>query len=201
MEHITRPPLLTRIVNSIFTSNTYLIQQEKNAYIIDIGDVAPLFSSGLTCKGLFITHAHFDHIYGIEAFHSKYPQCPIYASISGKQYLANEKMNMSRYHGSPINFIGDIETLQEGDIVTLFPELLLYTYETPGHNPSCLTYKVGDYLFTGDAFIPGLKVNTILPRANNEEAEMSFQRIGQMISNETLICAGHGDIVEGKSLI
>lgn len=50
-------------------------------------------------------------------------------------------------------------------------------YHTPGHNPSCLTFEVGDYLFTGDAYILGIKVVTIFKGGDKKIAAESVERI------------------------
>jgi len=50
-------------------------------------------------------------------------------------------------------------------------------FETPGHNPSCLTFRIGDALFTGDAFIPGIPTVTRLPGGNRRQAKESVSRI------------------------
>ena len=63
-------------------------------------------------------------------------------------------------------------------------------HETPGHHPSCLTFEIGDYLFTGDAYIPGEKVVTILPGADKTLAAESLERIKRMAEGK-VVCPGH----------
>ena len=79
---------------------------------------------------------------------------------------------------------------REGDEKELFPNVKARVYETPGHHPSCLTFEVEDYLFTGDAYIPGVKVVTNLPGGNKEKAKASKERIEVLMSSHQL-CAGH----------
>ena len=61
-----------RIINSVFTSNTYILTSEgQSAFLIDIGDVQPvkelLDNDGKVVKAVFLTHTHYDHIYFISA--------------------------------------------------------------------------------------------------------------------------------------
>lgn len=55
-----------------FTSNTYLIKHksfDENVYLIDIRnsqDVLNALTPKQTVKGIFLTHAHYDHILGID---------------------------------------------------------------------------------------------------------------------------------------
>ena len=105
--------------------------------------------------------------------------------------LGNERVNMSRYHEMPINYRGDnVRVVSEGNRIPLFEEMEAICYETPGHNPSCLTFEIGDYLFTGDAFIPGVAVVTNLPKGDKALAEQSLKRI-QLLASDKTVCPGH----------
>ena len=96
-----------RIINSVFTSNTYILTSEgKSAFLMDIGDVQPvkelLDNDGKVVKAVFLTHTHYDHIYGIRELIKAYPDCIIYTSSFGKEALGSDKLNFSRYHNDPI---------------------------------------------------------------------------------------------------
>ena len=163
---------------------------------MDIGDIDPVLSyideRHLFVAGVFLTHAHFDHIYGLEALVEQFPECRVYVCEYAKQALASEKMNMSRYHGTPIIFARqNVFVVKEGDSLSLFdgePEMMFY--ETPGHNPGCLTMTIGCNIFTGDAFIPGIGVNVKLPGSNKDQAYVSVARIMKLAEGK-IIFPGH----------
>lgn len=186
------------ITNSIFTSKTYILskQGEDKACLVDIGDIEPVLSyleeRHLYVEGVCLTHAHFDHIYGLEALVGRFPRCIIYCTEYAKLGLASEKLNMSRYHGTPINFSSDsIQVVHEGDCLTLFEgEPSMRFYETPGHNQGCLTMVMGNRIFTGDAYIPGVGVNTRLPLGNKELAKQSLERILRLAEGKEVL-SGH----------
>lgn len=185
------------IVNSVFTSRTYIVSSEKTqqCVIVDVGDVEPLMeylnNNQLKVMSLLLTHVHFDHIYGLPELMKVYPELPIYTNSFGVEALGNERVNMSRYHEMPINYRGDnVRVVSEGDRIPLFEEMEAICYETPGHNPSCLTFEIGDYLFTGDAYIPGVEVVTSLPNADKRLAVESKKRIIEMAKGKT-IYPGH----------
>lgn len=189
---------IKEIVNSIFTSKTYILYKEGrgSAWLVDIGDVEPVFAflkeKGLTVAGVMITHGHFDHIYGLPSLVERFPACKVYTSEYGKESLASDKLNMSRYHESPMRYEGDnVVVVHEGDEVRLFvDEPSMVFYGTPGHNPGCLTMVIGDLIFTGDAYIPGVKVNTQLPHADKELARQSLERILKMAEGKQIL-SGH----------
>ena len=108
----------------------------------------------------------------------------------------NIRLNVSRsrYHGDPLIIkCENVEVLSEGDRIELFDAISLDVFETPGHNKSCLTFKVGNSIFTGDAYIPGIKVVTTLPNANKMDAEASKERIAAMVQGLDLY-PGHGNV-------
>lgn len=186
------------ITNTIFTSKTYILskQGEDKAWLVDIGDIEPVLfyldERHLYVEGVFLTHAHFDHIYGLETLVERFPECKVYVCEYAKQALASEKLNMSKYHGTPISFTSDnVVVVKEGVMMPLFagePEMEFY--ETPGHNPGCLTMVLGDRIFTGDAYIPGVGANTRLPRANKEQAKESLERILKLAEGKEIF-SGH----------
>lgn len=185
-----------QIVNSVFTSNTFVLMDKRNnAYLVDIGDFDPILQLGVKeIKGVFLTHAHYDHIYGLRELLERFPNCPIYTSEWGVEALASDKLNFSRYHGDPLIIkCENVKVLSERDRIELFDSITLDVFETPGHNRSCLTFKVGNSIFTGDAYIPGIKVVTTLPNANKMDAEASKERIAAMAQGLDLY-PGHGDV-------
>ena len=101
---------IVRIVNSVFESNTYLAISRNCdlCFLIDCGDPAPIIENinnrGLPLKGIFITHSHFDHIYGLDSIIDEYPETPIYISALGKEGLYSDKLNLSRYSLCPYVF-------------------------------------------------------------------------------------------------
>ena len=186
------------ITNSIFTSKTYILYKEgiEKAWLVDIGDIEPVIEllnqHNLSVEGVFLTHGHFDHIYGLNSLVEAFPNCKVYATEYTKQAIASDKLNMSRYHETPFAYQGDnIVVVRDGESMCLFDdESPMQFYETHGHNPGCLTMVLGNLIFTGDAYIPGVKVNTILPHANKELAKQSLDKILKLAEGK-IIFSGH----------
>ena len=183
------------IVNSIFNSITWILSDSDSDYVwlVDCGDVVPVLEliGEREVVGVLLTHAHFDHIYGLPELLKQFPNCKIYTNESGRETLANAKKNMSFYHEMPLTVEESCSKIcEEGDIIDLFPNIKANVYATPGHHPSCLTFMVRDYLFTGDAYIPGVKVVTNLPRGNKQQAKDSIIKINGLSVNKTIM-SGH----------
>ena len=184
-----------KIRNSFYDSITWLLSDEGSSrvWLVDCGDVSPIIDKveGKIIAGVLLTHAHYDHIYGLPKLLELFPECKVYTNSFGKEALASAKKNLSRYHGDPVEINESfVSVIKEGCVVELFPNVVVSVLETPGHNPSCLCFRVGDYFFTGDAYIPGIKVVTNLPDGDKQQAKESLERIQSLIQNKT-VCAGH----------
>lgn len=189
---------VSHIVNSVFTSRTYILSKkgETACWIVDCGDVEPLLErlaalGGIPVKGVLLTHAHFDHIYGLPRLAELFPDVRVYTNEAGLKALQDPRLNMSKYHDDPIVFAPDrVAVCDEGDRVELFDGVAADVFATPGHHPSCLTFDVGGYLFTGDAYIPGVAVVTTLPGADKALAAASRERILALAAGRA-VCPGH----------
>jgi glyoxylase-like metal-dependent hydrolase (beta-lactamase superfamily II) len=125
--------------------------------LVDVGDFEKVLyqlPKKAKIQGVFLTHTHFDHIYGINEMNKVFPNCRVFVSKYGEEALFSAKKNFSYYYESPIIYGGqNIQVLCEGDSVELYPSVNMKVYETPGHCPSCLSYEVDNNFFSGDSFI------------------------------------------------
>lgn len=183
------------IVNSIFDSMTWLLSDSENdkVWLVDCGDINRILEKAgrREISGVLLTHVHFDHIYGLPELLDCYPRCMLYTNKSGKETLANSKLNLSFYHEHPIEVdSSQVQVCGEGDEIVLIRGFKAKVFETPGHHPSCITYLLDNYLFTGDSYIPGVKVVSNLPGADKKMAIESLERIVALAQKRT-ICPGH----------
>ena len=117
----------------------------------------------------------------------------IYISADGATGLFDDKKNFSLYHEAPLKFVGgDICVVQDGDRIEIFDGIFVECFYTSGHDTSCMTFRCGDYLFTGDSYIPNEKPVTNLKGGNKEDYHKSLERIKYLINQKTILCPGHG---------
>lgn len=193
-----------KIIGRTLCSNIYVLSCKGNTscFLVDIGDYALVRNQLLEfseVKGVLLTHAHFDHIAGINDLLSEYPDLVVYTNEIGKEMLFSEKLNLSKYHEQPILYNGDkIHLIRDGEIIQLFEDEKITAMFTPGHNDSCITYYDKRHIFTGDSYIEGSPVVTKLPGGKKALAERSIQKILELC-NERLVCAGH-DVERWRSI-
>lgn len=191
--------IVEQISAEIYTSNIYKITIDKDVWFVDIGNAKPVIKSlseSETVRGVFITHSHYDHIHGINDLWSLFPDCKFFASKYAKDGLYSDKLNLSFYHEKPVVFLGDnVEIIEDNDDVNLDTVYIMKCVYTPGHNLGSMCFKIDNYLFTGDSFIPGIPVVTKLKSGDKQQSEKSLKLINSLIDSDTIVCPGHGEIL------
>ena len=187
--------VVTSAVGQEMGSMVYALSDgiSSDYYLIDIGDFEAamnLLPKEANVRGVFFTHGHHDHIFGLHKLKEAFPDCVVYASEECARMLASAKLNLSMYLGMPMEYAGEVSILNEGDHLPLFDDIVLMVMATPGHNPSCLCFEVENYLFTGDSYIPGVKVVTNLPGGSKKQAQESVVKILELGEGK-VICPGH----------
>lgn len=188
---------IDHIVNSIFNSITYILPvgNERDCWLVDCGDVEKIIAQGWNIRGVLLTHAHTDHIYGINRLLGTFPNALIYTNAEGAKGLQNPKWNFSHYHDDVEDFIisspQNVRVIEEEGMLQIDDDLTAEVLFTPGHDPSCLSFIIGNNLFTGDAYIPGVKIVTTFPRSNKQQAVESEQRLKDLETSGLKFMPGH----------
>lgn len=189
--------------NSVFGSNTYVVDDGRDCFIVDLGDFEPVAAyiaeKRLNVKAMLLTHTHYDHIYGIRRYMEAYPDAAVCTSEFGKEALTKPAWNFSRYHNDPIEITSDrIKTLCDGETIRPLDKVAITTIATPGHDMSSLTYRVTredtpdekPLLFTGDSYIPGVAVVATFPKSDKQLAAYWYDRLRDM-EQSVIIMPGH----------
>ena len=190
-----------QIVNDYQHSCTYILYEEDCEYVwlVDCGSAIDIVEDWLQInnkqlKGVFLTHSHDDHTFGLRRLLRLMPDIPIYLSAKeGIKCVQDIRLNLTKYTSEPYQvFSNHFVELKDGDKVKLFPNVKLIAIQADGHSPDSIIYKVGKWLFTGDAYIPPLAVVTKLPGADKLRAAESLGMIKELVEREKLIIqAGH----------
>ena len=97
------------------------------------------------------------------------------------------------FHHLPENVV----VVGEGERIELFEGVFADVYYTPGHDESCLCYEIGEDMFTGDAYIPGVKTVTTFPHSSKKKALESDLRISSLVRGMK-VWPGHTVLVDRK---
>lgn len=193
---------IERIVNSPIASNSYIVYTTKSnsCIIIDPGasDSHDLINflnvNELIPEYIFLTHEHFDHIWGVKKLKELF-NITLICSENCATKITNRKKNMSIFYdqeGFEVN--SPDNTIERLNFHLLWNELTIKFINTPGHTEASLCIQIGHYLFTGDTLIKDSKTVTKLPGGNKDKLFHSIQNLNHLFKDENVIVyPGHGD--------
>lgn len=196
---------VARFINSRFSSNTFILSHPKydGVWVVDPGDTEPVFEwmkthQKTSVSGILLTHAHFDHIYGLNEIVSLYPSCVVYiANEYSLNALHNPKINGSKYtEEGPIMIAENVKVEYYKDSMQLWDGVEMKTINTPGHSDDSQCLLVDDMLFTGDTLIKDVRTVTKLRGGSVKKLEESVKMLEALKGNHTQVLPGHGDEFE-----
>lgn len=179
-------------------SITYILYSDdaECCILIDCGEYqtleSVLSSIGKRVAAVLLTHGHSDHIYGLRELIKVYPNVEIATLECGHEEIKDSRKNLSYYHGYAFTIDYYCKRVLYDKEVLHFDGLdEIEVIAVPGHDKSCLAYKVGMNLFTGDAYIPGLNVFTKFPGGNRQQANASREMLMKLEKDGYIIYCGH----------
>ena len=180
-------------------NNTYFLHREGeyDCIIIDPARdgemlVTKLREKGLTIKAIFLTHAHFDHIVGVEGV-KKLSDAPISGSaIDAEAYLDPELNLSTEYVHNGISVKLDHE-VSDGDEIVI-GNMKCKVLITPGHTPgsTCFYFEDDHLLFSGDTLFFENIGRTDFPNGSMSDEVRSVERLLKL-PPETKVYPGHND--------
>ena len=171
-------------------TNCYLLwdEQTMEAAVIDPGASGQkiadrLEQNGLMLRMILLTHAHFDHIGGLQQLH-ELTGAPVWVS----KIDSTDPAEMT--HGRLIF----TNTYEDGDELTL-GHIKIHVIATPGHTPGGVCLLAGDWLFSGDTLFCGAFGRTDFPGGSMNEMVKSLKRLDTLPA-DTLVFPGHMQFTE-----
>lgn len=137
-------------------------------------------------KGIFLTHAHPDHI-GTAAYFQNKTKCKIYASAGERRWIENIDL---QFQERPIpNFYqlaGESSVVDcvvaDGDCIDLEEDFTVQVLGTPGHSADEISYIIGGFAFIGDT----VPVKGDIPiYVNKEDTLESLRRLEELSAVHT----------------
>lgn len=107
---------------------------------------------GLRVEWILDTHAHADHLSGARELKRLWPQARWAMSRAMFEVFENFRKVFKWPASVQLEDLGADRWLGDGEELTA-GSLRLEAIATPGHTPACMTYRLGENLFTGDALM------------------------------------------------
>lgn len=191
------------VVDSVFEENAYIVSEQPGGacWIIDpsfppqperIAGV--IREQGLTPTAILITHAHGDHIVGIDDIYPRYKNLDLAISAVEADFLVDARKNLSAAFGMDVTIqAAPTRLLKPGDTLTL-ASTECRVLDVSGHSPGGLAFYFpdGGVVFTGDALFSGSIGRTDLPGASEARLLNNIRDHLLSLPDEVIVYPGHG---------
>ena len=180
-------------------TNCYLVinEETKDTVMVDPGAYPAKLKNavkeqGLKLKAVLLTHAHFDHIMGIEDFLKAF-DVPVYVGREEQPLLADDRLNASSMYGYHCTYTG-AKALEDGQTVEC-AGTEIHVIHTPGHTVGgcCYYLPEEEALFCGDTLFCGSIGRTDLPTGSSRDLAHSIREKLMILPDETKLYPGHMD--------
>lgn len=154
---------------------------------------------GLNVTYILDTHAHADHLSGMEVLREAYgAPTAIGKDITIVQDTFAQAYNLKDFPADGRQWdtlLSDGATLSAGSVE-------VKALHTPGHTPACMTYKIGDAVFTGDAlFMPDYGTGRCdFPAGSATDLYASITKKLYTLPDSTRVFVGHDYQPGGREL-
>ena len=189
--------MVKTFVVGVLETNCYIVIDEKTkeAIVIDPGskeEAIPKFilENNLKVKYIYLTHCHFDHIYGASWLKDKI-KAPIACLDKELDNIQNEDVTMGKLVILESVMTIPDKVFSENDKIKI-GELEFEVIYTPGHTSGSSCLYGNDMLFSGDTLFKNTHGRCDLPTGDITAIIRSIQFKLFNLSDKTVVYPGHG---------
>ncbi len=176
--------------------NCWLVVDEVtgDAVLVDPGAeadrlLAAVDAEGATLTGIWLTHAHFDHIGGIAGIVRQRP-VPVWLHPLDRDIYDNAVTSALRFGLEVEQPAAPDHELAEGDTLTLGKNSFSVMH-LPGHAPGHVGFLGDGVLLSGDCLFAGSVGRTDLPLCNPTAFQHTLKRLANL-PGSVRVLPGHG---------
>ena len=181
-------------------TNCYLIinEETKELVIVDPATcpdyvVSHVKSNGYIPKAIFLTHAHFDHVMGIDGWVKEFG-IPVYLHEEEKKVLEDPELNLSGVFGSSYSY-SDVKCLKDGQELEI-AGFVFKIIHTPGHTCGGCCYYCAEeeVLISGDTLFYQSVGRSDFPTGSMGTLVRSIKEKLFCLPDDVMVYPGHNDL-------
>lgn len=180
-----------------FQENCWLLQDDDSGdcVLVDPGDeparvVTMVERAGGRLQGIWLTHAHLDHVGALAGVKRKYPEVPVHLHPADLPVLRFAETS-ARAYGVPLEQPADPELeLTEGQVLQLGAHRF-EVWHLPGHAPGHVAFLGDGRIFSGDLLFAGSIGRSDLPLCDPAALDRSLKRL-LTLDGSIEVFPGHG---------
>ncbi len=188
---------IKKIESGYAASNTYFISKGNKMIVIDPclnpnNNALALYDAieGYDVEAILITHAHFDHISGIDAIAQKV-HCPVYVHHKEAEWLKDANLNLSTMIPERVSIQTEPISIDLGRLD--LPSFSFDVVLTAGHTAYSVSYLIDEYCFSGDFIFKGSVGRMDLPTGSQTTMLESIKEFYNLYKDKNLtLFPGHG---------
>ena len=194
---------LQAFVFNVASENTYVLYNEKgNAWLLDPGNMNEKETSALesfikeknlTVTKIVLTHAHFDHVMGLQWAYNTY-KVPVYLHEDEKEILDMLPMSAGRFGLLVEPVKANLNLIKEGEKLDFDGEKFKI-YHVPGHSPGSVVYHNENqkFMISGDVLFQGSVGRTDLYKGDYDLLISGIREKLFILDDDTQVFSGHGN--------
>lgn len=202
---------ILQFIGETMDANTYVIVKEREALIFDAVDseemILRLKVQGIENITVFLTHEHFDHIFGLEKLRNNF-LCKVIASAECSKRIQSSKTNLSSIADDLISMnihseisktvsefsVSGADVTFDKDAEFLWHNHTINCHNLNGHSPGSVCYILDKKMIISGDDLLAIPVITRLPGGSTKKYwEEDMPWFESIKSGITMVYPGHGE--------
>jgi len=183
-----------------FQTNCHVIRppDATECWIIDPGFepermLSFIETERLTPIAILLTHAHVDHIAGVEATCARFGDLPLHLHRAEERWCEEPMLNLSAMMGQPVTCRPPTSCLDGGESIVLGP-LEWDVVHAPGHSPGSVLFihHPSRHAIVGDTLFAGSIGRIDFPTSDAEAMRRTIHETLMSLPDDMTVHPGHG---------
>ncbi|MHC4947734.1 MAG: MBL fold metallo-hydrolase [Planctomycetota bacterium] len=193
-------PRIETFALGVYQTNCFVVRLPGGdaGWIVDCGyDPDPMLDaverSGMRPEAILLTHAHCDHIAGVDRALARFGPLPLVAHPAAAEACVDAQLNLSAFLDVPITCTRPDRLVNDGDVLELDGTRWRVVH-APGHSPGSVLFVHDEsgQAIVGDTLFAGSIGRIDFPTSDPAAMRRTIGEVLMGLPDDTTIHPGHG---------